>query len=151
MGRLSAYERGRGRVGETWFPLRERAEGERRSCRESFRFAALFARDLRLVAGDEVPVPNDLFAADVEAVDAVRPGEDEACDRVRGAAELQPVRSPDGEVRAFPGREPADVVPAEDRRTAARAEVQRVACRQRLRPTAGAGDEQRLLDLEEEV
>ena len=51
----------------------------------------------------------------------------------------------------LPGRELADVVPAEHRRAAARPEPQRLAYGHRARAAAAPRDEQRLLDLEEEV
>src|SRR6266511_1450155 len=151
MGRLSAYERGRGRVGETWFPLRERAEGERRSCRESFRFAAMLARDLFLVGTDEMPVAHDLLAGDVEPLHAVRPREDESGHLIRGSSQLQSVRAPDRKVGALAGRKLADVVPAEYRCAATRAEAERVARRQRLGATPRPRHQQGLLHLEKQV
>ena len=72
-----------------------------RSCRESFRLAAMLARDLVLVGADEVPVANDLLAADDQPVDAMRAREDEPRNRVGGPAELETVRPPDGKVGAL--------------------------------------------------
>src|SRR5207248_5165197 len=112
---------------------------------------ALDASDLVLVSPDEVPVADDLLAADVEPVDAVREGEHPAGDQVVRAAELEPVRSPDGDVRALAGLERADVVAAEHGRPATRTQPQCAACRHRLRAAAAAGDEQRLLHLEGDV
>src|SRR5206468_7721061 len=108
---------------------RRRGRGwrEKRSCGESFRLAALLASDLSLVAAREVAVPHDLRSADVEPVDAVRAGEDQAGDRIRGAAELEAVDAPDGEVGALPGRELPDVVAAEDGGAPACPQPQRVA------------------------
>ena len=53
--------------------------------------------------------------------------EDEAGDRVVGAAQLEPVGAPDGDVGALARLERADVVAAEHPRAAARAEPQRLA------------------------
>ena len=86
-----------------------------------------------------------------QAVDPVRGREDERGDEILGAAELEPVDPPDREVGALARLERADVVSAEHGGAAAGAERERVADGHRLRPAAAAGDEQRLLDLEEEV
>ena len=104
-----------------------------------------------LVGPDEPAAADDVLAADDEAVDAVRPREHEPGDGIGRAAELQPVDPPDGEVGALAGLERADVLAAQHRRAAARAEPQRLAHGQRGRAAAAARDEQRLLDLEEEV
>ena len=109
------------------------------------------ASDLLLVGAHEPAVADDLLAADVEPVDAVRRREDEARDGVGGAGELEPVGAPDGDVGALARLERADVVSAEHRGAAARAEPQRVPHGQRRRAAAPARDEQRLLDLEEQV
>ena len=87
-----------------------------------------------------------------------RAGRRDAGPRGRGPAtgsaaprELEPVGAPDREVGALARLERADVVAPEHRGAAARAEPQRLAGGQRLRAAAPARDEQRLLDLEEEV
>ena len=49
---------------------------------------------------DESAALDDELAADVEAVDAVGPGEDEAGDGVGRAGELERLARPDGEVGA---------------------------------------------------
>src|SRR3954452_19754556 len=67
-----------------------------RSLREPDRLDAVLLRDLALVGAHEVPVADDLFAGDVEAVDAVRPREDEVRDEVRRAARLEAGTRPDG-------------------------------------------------------
>ena len=103
-------------------------------------------------AAYEVPVADDFLAADVEPVDAVRAGEDEAGDGIRGAAELEAVGAPDGEVgtlaraRAAPmsSRPSTEAPPRVPSRRASRTVIA-------FGPAARAGDEQRLLDLEEEV
>ena len=92
----------------------------------------MLARDLVLVGVDEVPVADDFSPRDVEPVDPVRRGEDEAGDGIGGAAELEAVRPPDREVGALSGRELADVVAAEHRRAAARPQPERLANRHRL-------------------
>src|SRR4029079_14838848 len=92
-----------------------------------------------------------LPSADIEPVDPVRPGEDETCDEVFGAAELQPVRPPDGQIRALAGRELPDVGSAEDSGAATRAEAERRPGVEVLRAAAGACDEERLFDFEEEI
>ena len=108
-------------------------------------------RDLGLVGMHEVPVADDLLAADVQAVDAMRRGEDKPRDQVPGPCQFERVRPVHREIRALAGLDGADVVPAEDGRAAARAQAQRVTRGQRRRPAARAGDEQRLLHLEEQV
>jgi hypothetical protein len=81
----------------------------------------------------------------------VRPARAPSRRRGRRAAELEPVRAPDGEVGALARLERADVVAAEHGGAAAGAEPERVACRHRRGPPAAARDEQRLLHLEREV
>ena len=68
--------------------------------------------DLILVGLDEVAVADDFLAADVQPVGAMRRRQDEAGDGIAGAAELEPVRPPDGDVGALAGLERADVVAA---------------------------------------
>jgi hypothetical protein len=79
-------------------------------------------RNLALVRPDERPAADDVLASDNETVDAVRPGEDEPCDEVVRAAELEPVRPPHREVGLPAGLERADVVAAEHFGAAARRE-----------------------------
>ena len=69
------------------------------------------ARDLALVGTHERAAADDELAADVEAVDSMRAGEDEAGDRICGAGQLEPVRRPHGEIGALPRLDRADVVP----------------------------------------
>jgi hypothetical protein len=66
--------------------------------REALGFAAVLAGDLPLVCPHEMAVADDLLASDVQPVDPVRCGEDEAGDQIVRPAELEPVRTPDGEV-----------------------------------------------------
>src|SRR5581483_77782 len=66
-------------------------------------------------------------------------------------AELEAVRAPDGEVGALPRLERAEVVAAEHGRAAPRGEPQRLAGGQRLAAAAPARDEQRVLDVDEQV
>ena len=75
-----------------------------------FALDTMGARDLRLVRADKRASSHDVVAADDEAVDAVRAGEHQAGDVVVGAAELEPVRPPDGEVGLLARLERADVV-----------------------------------------
>src|SRR5207247_2671886 len=132
---------------------RRRARGSRptRSWRESSRVDTMLAGDLVLVGVRQATVADNLFAADVEPVDAVRPGEHEPAHGIGGATELESVGPPDREVGALTGRQLADVVPSEDRGAAARPESQRIARGQRRGAAPDARDEQRLLDLEEEI
>ena len=81
----------------------------------------------------------------------MRAGEDQPGHRVGGAAELEPVRRPDGEVGALARRDRADVVACQHLGAAARSQPDRLPCSHRLRPAAPARDEQRLLDVVEEV
>src|SRR5437763_9612136 len=111
----------------------------------------VLARDLLLVGMDERAAADDLLAADQQAVDPVRRREDEAGERVVGAAELEAVGAPDREVGALPRLERADVVPAQDGRAASRAESQRLRRGERLRTAAAPGDAERLLHVEEEA
>src|SRR5262245_61648901 len=108
-------------------------------------------RDLRLVGVHKRPSANHVDTSDDEVVDPVGAGEDEPGDRIVGTAELEPVRPPDGDVRALADFEGADVgAPKEGRSTSGR-ETQGFAHGHRIAAAATAGDEQRLLDLEEEV
>jgi hypothetical protein len=58
--------------------------------------------DLRLVGSHERSPAYDVVALDDEPVDAMRRGENEAGNRVLGAAELEAVGAPDGKVGALP-------------------------------------------------
>ena len=79
--------------------------------------------------------------ADVEPVDPVRRREDEPGDRVGlGAAELEPVRPPDGDVGPLPRRELSRCRRGRAPRAAARPEPQRLAHGHRPRPAAAARD-----------
>ena len=102
-----------------------------RSCGESSRLQPMLPGDLVHVGADEAPLPHDLLAADVEAVDAVRRRQHEPGDRVLGAAELEAVGAPDRDVRALAGLERADVVASEDGRTAPGRQAQGLARRHR--------------------
>ena len=62
----------------------------------------MFLRELPFVCANEVAVVDDFLSADVEAIDPMRACEDEPCDQIVGATELQAVGSPDGDVRPFP-------------------------------------------------
>ncbi len=97
-------------------------ETEARHADESSRLHPMGTCDLGLVGVDERSSAHDVLALDDESVDAMRCGEHEPCDRVVRAAELERVRAPDGEVGALARLERADVVPAEHRCAAARAE-----------------------------
>jgi len=79
----------------------------------------MFLRDLGLVGPHEMALADDFLAADVETIDSVGPREDEPGDEIVGAAELQAVRPPDGEVGALSRRELADIVAAEHRQRVA--------------------------------
>ena len=118
---------------------------------QSPRLRALGASDLGSRPPARAAAAHDELAADEEPVDPVRAGEDEPATGSAAPAELEPVDAPDGEVGAPARRERADVVPAEHGRAAARAEPERLARRHRPRPAATSRDEQRLLDLEEQV
>src|SRR5207247_899124 len=72
----------------------------RSSCPEPPGLFAVLGGDLLLARSDEAPAAHDVRAADDQAIDAVRAREDEVGDGVLGAAELEPVRSPDREVGA---------------------------------------------------
>ena len=100
---------------------------------------------------NERAAANDVLASDDEAIDSVRRGEHEPRHEIDRPCELEHVGPPDGEVRALPGLERADVVPAEDGRAAACSEPQRLANGQRSRSADPTGDEECLLHLEEEV
>jgi hypothetical protein len=69
---------------------------------ESFGLAAMFLRQFLFVGSDDVAVADDLFSSDVQAIDSMRPGEDETGDGIVGASELQSVGAPDRDVGAFP-------------------------------------------------
>ena len=107
--------------------------------------------DLALVRPGELPVQNGRLAAHVDALGAVRAGEDERRDEVVGAAELEPVQAPDGEVGALAGLERAEVSAAEDVGAAASPEPESLAHGQRLRPAASTRDEQRLLHVRDQI
>src|SRR6266516_3552072 len=111
----------------------------------------MFLCDLGFIGTDEMPVADDLLAADVETIDPMRAREDEPGDGIVGTAELEPVGAPDRDVGALAGRELADVVASEHRRPTTRAEPQGLPRVQRLRAAAGTRDEQRLLHLQEEI
>ena len=112
----------------------------------------MFPRDLVLVGADEAAVADDLLAADVEPVDAVR--------RRRGrgrrpGSSAPPSSSPSVRQTAKSARLPGSSEPMSSRpstaapprvpsRSASRAVIA-------VRAAAAARDEQRLLDLEEEV
>ena len=66
-------------------------------------------------------------------------------------AELEAVHAPDREVGTLPRLEAADVGAAEGARAASRREPQGLARGHRAGPAAAAGDEERLLHLEEQV
>src|SRR5829696_953576 len=130
---------------------RARASRARRSSRELLRLAAMLLRDLPLVGLHQPPLAYDVLAGHHELIDAVRPAEYQSSDRVFGAAELEPVGPPDREIRAAARLERAEIFTGEHPRATASAEPQRLARRQCLRAAAPACDEERLLDLEEEV
>src|SRR5262249_31900952 len=123
----------------------------KRSWRESSRLRPMCARDLALVGRDEGAVPHDIGSFDHEAVDAVWRREDETRDDVLGAAEFEPVRPPNREIRPLAWLRRAGPAPPTPRRSPARAEAHRLAGCQRGRATAPARYEQRLLHLEHEV
>jgi hypothetical protein len=81
------------------------------------------ASDLLLGGTDEPAVADDVLAADDQPVDRVRGREDEPRDEVLGAAELEAVRAPDGEIGAAAGLDRAEVSPAQDGGAAARGEA----------------------------
>ena len=82
----------------------------------------MFLCELPFVCPDEVALADDFLAADEEAIHSMRPGEDEAGNGIIGSSELEAVRPPDRGVGAFPRRELAEVIAAEDRRAATRPE-----------------------------
>ena len=108
-------------------------------------------RDLRLVRADECAAADDVLATDHEPVDAMWAGKDERGDEILGAAELEAVCSPDGEVGALPRRERADVGATQHRCSATGAEPQRLARGHRVRATAASRHKERLLDLQEQI
>ena len=63
----------------------------------------MVARNLLLVDVNERASADDIFDADEQPVDAVRPGEDEVRDEVVGSAELQAVCPPDREIGSLSG------------------------------------------------
>jgi hypothetical protein len=62
---------------------------------------AVLARNLLLVGSQKRAAVHDLLAADVEPIDPMRPREDEAGDQVLGAAELERIRLPNGDIGAL--------------------------------------------------
>ena len=63
------------------------------------------ASDLVLVGPGERPIADDLLAAHVQPVDAMRRRENEPGDRIGGSSELEPIRPPDGEIGSLePGK-----------------------------------------------
>ena len=78
----------------------------------------MFLCELAFVCSDEVAFADDFLAADEEAIHSMRAGEDEAGNGIVGPSELEAVRPPDCGVGAFPRRELAEVIAAEDRRAA---------------------------------
>jgi hypothetical protein len=107
--------------------------------------------DLLLICTHEATVPDDLLAADVEPVDPVRSGKDKPRDQVPGPCHFQRVSSPHRDVCPLARLERAEIVPSENGSAAFRTEPQSVARRHRRGAAADARDEQRLLDLEEQV
>ena len=150
----SAIARRRGRAStrtpSAGRPRSCRGRGSRGSCRESCRFAALLAAISSSSALTRWPSrttssPPTTRRSTRWGAESTSPARDPR------AAELETVDPPDGEVRALARLERADVVAAEHGGAAAGAEREGVADGHRRRPAAAAGDEQRLLDLEEEV
>ena len=111
----------------------------------------MFLRELPFVCTNEVAVVDDFLSADEEAIDPMWACEDEPRDQIVGATELQAVGSPDGDVRPFTDGQLANVGTAKHGGAPACPEPERLAGAERLRTAARAGDEQCLLDLEEEV
>ena len=72
-----------------------------RSSRKPRRLLPVLAGDLLLVGPDESTPAHDRLAADEQGVDPMRRREDEARDRIVRAAQLEPVGSPDREIRAL--------------------------------------------------
>src|SRR6185437_185580 len=101
--------------------------------RQPLRPDAVLAGDLGLVRPYEAAVADDLLAADVESVDAVRRRQHQPRNRVDlGAPQLEPVGAPHCHVGTLSGRELPDVFAAEHRRSAASSQPQRLAYRHRL-------------------
>ena len=100
--RRATARRARRRRVARW-PCRARGSRAKRSRGESSRLDAMGASDLGLVGAHERAATDDVLAADDEAVDPVRAGQDEPGDGVVCAAELEPVGAPDGEVGLAPG------------------------------------------------
>ena len=71
---------------------------------------AVLPCDLGLVGVHELSAADDVLPCDDEPVDAVRPRKDEACDRIGGTPELEPVRAPDRQVGPLRRFEAPDVV-----------------------------------------
>ena len=82
----------------------------------------MLLRDLGFVGAHEPALAHDVLAGDHQPVDPMWATEDEACDRVGRARELEAVRPPDGEVGALARLERAEVVALQYRRAPARAE-----------------------------
>jgi hypothetical protein len=112
---------------------------------------AVLAGDLLLLGVDKPPVSNDVRAPHDQPVDSMRAGEHEACDGILRARELEAVGSPDRQVGALAGLERPDVVSPQHSGPPARREPKRLSRAHRAATAARAGDEQRLLHLEEEV
>ena len=130
-----------------------RARGWRamRSRSESSRLDPMGTRDLGLVGPDERTAAHHVLAADDQPLDPMRGREHETGDQVVGASELQPAGTPDRKVGLLAWLERADVVATQHRGSPARRESQCFAGSECIRPAAPARNEQRLLDLEEEV
>jgi len=111
----------------------------------------MLARDRVFVGPDEPAVTHDFVAADVEPIDAMRRREDQSCELISGAGELEDVRTPDRDVGSPSCLERADVVPPQDLGATARRQPKRLADGHCSWPAAPSRDEQRLLDFEEEV
>jgi hypothetical protein len=107
--------------------------------------------DLGLVGVDERSAAHDVATSDDEALDPVRRRQNEAGDQVPGSPELETVRSPDGKVGALAGLERADVVAPEHGGASPCPEVESFARGHRFGPAAATRDEERQLDVEEQV
>jgi hypothetical protein len=118
---------------------------------ESSRLDPMGLRDLGLIRPDERAATHDVLATDHEPVDAMRAREHECRDEILSTAELEAVRAPHGEIGAFAWCERADVVATQHSRTATGAESQRLSRGHRSRPAASPRDQERLLDLHEQI
>src|SRR5262249_9560538 len=107
--------------------------------------------DLLLGGAHERAVSDDVLAPDDQPLDAVRRGEHKPGEQILGTAELEAVGPPDRQVGTAAGLDGAEVVTAEHRGAASCAEAERLPWGQGGRAAATAGDEQRLLDVEEQV